>query len=568
MNWDLGWFDRDNTPTQFGYSAWRTGANWRSDRQGEPSLALSGERITSRKTLSASDAADGKVERGNAALRVPFGNVAPSANWEGESSTEARRSSLVSGARYQSWGGELATTGIELFGASVGIRTRTDDVYDTLLGRWDLQQRSYTQNWRGAVRSWKGLSGTAEYTWRRRESPSSVGTTLTDVADMDIRQELADGGLRAGFRYRIASTQTAKRERLYVYAGAGRGNYAPRDPDDRRSILSENEVVDVPTNDPSASYVLRYRSTDQFQPTVTLDAAWQLSSDFGRFWKGAADPRSNEQRPTWQRWLRIFGTETSIQVTETDSARTKDLYLAKFWTFRRAGISPTVRGTLRFTQDLVSWKASRTGDLRLRFNDFEDYDGALYDQVGQPAVVHQREFSLRGRLRFGGISEWTCDLKRQQDSRTGSGLDYTAKRYWLDQTYTARPSLTDEWSIRNEVARASDPLPNTGYARTPTAELAAYLLGLEPSWRRSWGSRGMLRASAQWAGVFTSNASPSGLLPVHLLNGRNQGHNFRWSLLASYRLSPLTTMSISYTARRSAGTPLVHTARAEVNAVF
>jgi len=568
LDWDIGWLERNRLAERDGHTARRTGLSWRTTGDHMPAVRVTGEKIAMSISPVHGSVTSGDIYRGRAEVKTPVFHVTSSAKWEGEQDTRNSPRERLYGTRFQDWSAGLAMSETEHFAISAEVQSRYNSVYDSLFGSWVRQQRSYTQTWRGAVRSWKGLSSTAEYAWRKRQNFAGGGGTVSDNADVDIRHEALGGGVRNAFRYRVASTRTAKRERLFLYVGAGRGDYAPIDPNDTRAILAETEVVIAPAGDPAASYVLRYRDTDDFSPTVTLDAAWQMNTDFNRLWKGAANPRTNEIRPLWQRAIRVVGTETNVLINETDTARTSDLYLLKLWTFRKAGKSPTLRGSVRVTQDLLFRDPSWAGDLRFRVMAYEDYDAALYSRAGAPAVTNQKDYSVRGRLRVRPGTDWTAELKWQSDLRSGSNQDYSVRRSWLDQSITYRNSSFDEFSLRNEVGAGKDRVPAAAYVSVQGKPLEAYVVSLEPAWRKSWGNRGVMRTSAQWSGVFVQNGTPGGMLPVHLLNGRNGGHNFRASVLASYRLSSLATLSVSYSARRNAGTRLMHTARAEFNAVF
>lgn len=572
---DLGWFDRDTTATEPAYRAWRSGARWATTARGWPEMKLFVEQIRSRTTPQEGSQSYGAIRRGHAAVRYPFWHLAPSARLEGELDETKRDGRTLAGTRYSLWSAGLATAAIEAFAASASIEGRADGQYDTtltpgLVARgWTEDQRALMHVWRAAIRQWNGLSATGEYTWRRREGPRVGPATISDVADLDTRHDAWDGLVRNSLRYRVSGTRTAKRERLYVYVGAGRGDYAPVDPADRRAILRESEVMDVPPGDARASYVLRYVDTEQFQPTVQLDASWQTNLDIARAWRGAADPRSNLERPLWQRILRVVATETVLQVSETDSTRNRDLYLAKFWTFRRPGKSPTVRGVWQFRQDLALWSNSRRGDLRVRVSDGEEYDASILQQRDAPAISRTREYAVRARARFvPRDADWQGELVHQRDTRSGSQFDYRARRTLFDQTWAYHPSFQTDWSVRNEFGAGSDPTPDAYVVVDPAQPLRAYLVSFEPGYRRAWGNRGMVRVTGQWSGVFGENLAPGQALPIRLLGGRNSGHNVRWTALVTYRLSPLVTASVTYAGRKTPGSPVTHTARAEVRAVF
>jgi len=566
---DVGAFDRDTTADGPAYRAYRSGAGWRTRATGWPALQAYAEVIRSRASRPGEDAVNDQITRGAASATYAVGHLVPGARFEGELDVASAGGRRVRGTRYDEYGAQIATAGIGAFAASAGVERRVDQAFDTTLASWADQQRALTQTWRAAVRQWHGFSLAGEYAWRRREGPAVGPATVSDVADVDAELDTRNGLLRNRVRYRVAATRTARRERIYVRAEQGHGDFAPRDPDDDRQYLAEDEVIEVPPGDPRASYVLRYRDTDEFQPTVSLDASWQIGLDLGRVWRGAPDPRSNRLRPIWQRLLRIISTETALQVSEAESLRTADLYLVKFWTFRRPGRSPTVRGSLSFLQDVMLWQHARRGDLRLRTRTSEDYDASLLQQTGTPAVTRQEELAARGRLRFAGLrADWMGELSYQRDHRSGGQFDYRARRMLLDQTWAWHPTLQVEWALRNEAGVGSDPTPDAGTAADLSRPLRAYLVGFEPSFRRAWGNRGMVRLSAQWFGVSGRNLLPGASLPIRLLDGRNVGSNFRWAALLTYRLSALVTASLTYDGRKVPRQDAVHTGRMEVRATF
>ena len=257
----------------------------------------------------------------------------------------------------------------------------------------------------------------------------------------------------------------------------GRGEYASINPDDDRAFLSESEVMEVPAGDPRASYVLRYRDTDDFTPTVTLDASYTLDLDLSHAWRGVPDPRSNRLRPRWQRTLRVISTETNLQVSETESLRTRDLYLVKFWTFRDPGRSPTIRGSLAFIQDLSLWNGARGGDLRFRFRDSDDYDASLLRTNGTAAVTHAREYSTRARRRFAeNRADWVGEYSWEREDRTGSAFDYRARRSLTEHTLAWHPSLREEFSFTGSGGTGWDPEPDVSSVVDPAKRPARVAL--------------------------------------------------------------------------------------------
>jgi len=566
---DAGWFDRDTAGVTPAYEAVRGGALWTSSAAGLPSIRAFAEGVRSETTHGGGEAITGAVGRGEARASHTIGWLRPGARVKGEVDRREQAGARIAGDRFGEWSGELATAGVETFAASALVERRVDQAWDTTLTSWRDQQRSLTQTWRGAVRSWRGLSTTAEYSWRRRTGDAVGAATVSDVADVDVAYDPWSGVMRHDLRYRVTSTRTAEREQAYVFVGSGRGDYAAIDPDENRAILSYEEVEPVPPGDPDGAYILRYRDTDTFRPTVTLDASYRLNLDLDRVWQAAPDPRSNERRPLWQRALRVFRTETSLQVTEIDTARSSELYTVQFWTFRRPGVSPTLRGTWSALQDVTMWPDSRRGDVRLRVRASEEYDASLLDRSGTPDITQRREYRARGRIRFARLrSDWTGDIAHERESSEGGSFDFRSRRWTFEHSWAYHPTFRTEIALTNENAFGRDPTPSPDIANNAAEALDAYLVSLEPSVRRAWGNRGMLRVAAQWSGVYTTNLASGRALPVQLLSGRDGGNNYRWSALANYRLSALVTASLTYTGKKTPGDKAVHTGRMEMRAVF
>jgi hypothetical protein len=563
----VGWFDRDSTAVGETHRAFRWNGSWATIAREWPQARASVEKITTESGEGA-DAQHGDVMRGSVTANHTMWHLTPSIGAEFETDEDSRAGLTVNGTRFGMWKAGLASAGITHFGVSGGVEQRIDQVYDTLFTRWSTSQKAFTQRHRGAIRQWHGLSGTGEYTWRRVERPLTGGNTISDVADVDLRYDPWNGLMRHRLAYRVSATRTAKRERVYLYVGPGKGEYAPRDEDETRAVLSENEVRTATPGDAEASYTLRYRDTGEYTPTVHLDASWQFNTDLSKKWKGAPDPRSNRRRPFWQRALRIVSTETFVRLSETDSTRNGDLYFVKFWRFRNFGKSPTVRGAWSIRQDVVLWNGSRAGDLRFRVQDSEDFDASLLESAGTPSITRKRAYSMRARLKLNRSTSWLGEATRESDRMDGTELDYRAERTSFDHTLTYTPGFGTELSLRNEAGLGVDPSPDAGRVIDPLSDLKAYYVLLTPTLRHAWSTRGMVRVQFEWSGVFARNLHTVTSLPLQLIDGRNSGQNFHWTVQGNYRLSSLVTATATYDGRKTPGSDIVHTGRMEIRAVF
>ena len=558
---------RDSTSDQAGYDASRASGTWATSGAGRFTLRAHAEAVRATESPGAAEESSVAVDRGDASAEYRFPWVTPSVSIAGEQETAERSGERAGGDRFVSWSVGAARSGGAL-AVSGGVSRRVDARWYAVDAVWRDSLRSLTHTWRASLRDWHSLSLNGEYTWRRLRRPMSEQETISDVADVNVQWEWRDGLVRQHATYRVAGSRTARRERTYVYVGAGRGDYAPLDPAETRAILGEEDVTEVPSGDPTASYLLQYRATGTYRPTVDLDASWRFSLEPGRVWSSPPDPRSNRLRPLWQRALAVVSTETAITVSETDSTRNSDLYLVKFWKFREFGRSPTVRGSREIRQDVDLWKRSREGNVRFRLQDRETFDATVLGQGETPSIGRERSLSVRTRLRVTDGVEWTSELLRERESQTGSSLAYRANRWTSEQLLSYRPTLRSEWSLAGTFTAADDPEPEAALAKDASEALRAWLVGLEPRLRYSWGTRGMGRLSFQWSGVFARNNADGVALPIRLLNGRNPGNNFRWAAQMSYRLSALVTATVTYDGRRNAGSSTIHTGRAEVRAVF
>jgi len=570
---DAGWFDRDSSATSTAHTARRAGVGWTSTGRESPEIRTYTEVIHAESDGVSGSPVETQIYRGNGFLRHTIGYTRPNMRVEGELDQSEESGSRVRGARFGEYVAELSSAGSEQFAASVSVGQRAEQLWDTTLTNWEDRQRSITHTWRGAVRTWRGVSANAEYSWRRRTGPAVGGANVSDLADVSLTYDPWDGLMRHDVRYQVSSTRTAEREAVYLFAGEGRGDYRALDPNEERAILSETEVEPVTPGDPEGAYVLRYRSTDNFRPTVSLDASYRLNLSPDRAWRGAIDPRSPVQRPLWQRVLRNIRTETQLQVSEIDTSRSFELYSVQFWKFRQPGKSPTLRGSWSLLQDVLLWPTGRLGDIRLRVRSSESYDATLLGSSSttsaSPSVTERREYSVRARRRLPSLDmDWTGNVSREREKRVGSTFDYRANRWLLDQTWSYHPTFLTELAVRNELGVGSDPTPTASVAANVDDPVRAYLVSFEPIWRRAWGNRGMIRLSAQWSGVYSENLVQFATLPIELLGGRDVGNNFRWTAIANYRLSSLITASLTYTGRKSPKRDTIHSGRMEMRAVF
>ena len=289
---------RDSTAEQTGYEAARASGTWTTSGQRKATLRAHAEAVRATESPDTAEESRVAVDRGDASGRVPVpvGHTAR-VTLAGEQQTAENSVERTGGDRFVSWSVGAARSGAGALALSGSVSRRVDATWDTTGVLWRDSQRALTHTWRASLRDWHSLSVNGEYTWRRLREPQEGRETISDVADVNAQWEWRDGLVRQQATYRVAGSRTARRERIYVYVGAGRGDYAPLDPDETRAILGEEDVIEVASGDPTASYVLQYRATGDYRPTVDLDASWRFSAGAGPRLECAARPAEQPSPP-------------------------------------------------------------------------------------------------------------------------------------------------------------------------------------------------------------------------------------------------------------------------------
>ena len=517
---------------------------------------------------------DRDIWRGDGTVSAVVWRVKPSLRTEYERSMTSQR-----GTRYLEAESGLASVGFESISASASVEHRTDDLLNDGGEGWEEDQRSITQTYRAATRDWGGLTASGGYTLRNRRYDMGARSAVVDVAEVDLHHTTPTKSVTSELKYRVSSNRTDRRIRVYRYVGPGNGRFVPID-EASRAILTEVSIDrEVESGRPEGTYDLFYGSTGELRETVQLDASLRAIVTLGkmRFVKNRRRVRGEPMvgpPKLLKRALGAISTESVIRVKEADSTRNRDLYLAKFWKFRRFGSSPTVRGLLDMRQDVYLFRASPKQSWRLRFRSTEDFSADVIG--GAPGLADTaesrllKEYSIRRRSRHGaGRLEWEGQYVYRRQSRSGTRrFDFSTRLHQTTQRLSYHPNHNWEMGVEGKLGRAVDPVADASVAKEPDSELAAWIVSASPNLRRSWTTKGRIWASAEWSGVFPTNKAEGASLPLHLLGGMDDGQNWRWSANIDFRLSTYLTVQMTYDGRKTPGRRTVHQGRTEMRATF
>ncbi|MFQ6093591.1 MAG: hypothetical protein ACE5OR_13130, partial [bacterium] len=430
---------------------------------------------------------------------------------------------------------------------TVGVFTRFSYRRDwEFEGRWLQASESKTINPGFALKEWRSLSASAEYTRRTKRFLESSGSDrTTDLADIKIDYTPFSRALSSHLRYQVSSLQAAKKERQFVDVGQWKGNYRYDD--------TTGEYIYDPGKEESR-YLLRTKTVGEFEPIVALKASLNLKISPERFLAERA------KRPSkLVRGLKMIETETLIKIEE--KSREKDrwtIYLFDLSKFQQE--STTIDGRITLRQDLFLFPGSDGLNLRLRYEQSDEENNQFLAQGAAQVLGEERlrtEQSARARSKLAARFDLQAEWKKERTMRkVQDRITYDIRSQTLSAKLGFRPQPPLELSLKTTYDRDVD----------RPSDQRSLASSLSPGLSYSILRRGRARAEIGWTHVSAKNKD----LPLyyHMAGGRKQGNSVDWSLNIDYRLHRYVTALISYTGRSEPGRPVVHSGRTEMRAFF
>ncbi len=469
----------------------------------------------------------------------------------------------ISGFRYDDLGARLNLLKWKYMDGFVQMNRRFDLVYDVQrAGGLIPQAVTTTQQLILRLLNVSQTSATLKFIHRKKDftsrfenikidtlkllySDASVQDTswqdrTTDMAELNIGHTRWKKSLKFSWQYRVASQQTALKEKVYIDVGQGRGN------------LRYDEDLKEYVPDADGNYLLFILPSGRFEPVTNLQTAWHIRWDAYRYWK---------KRKGARKWLRHLSAETSVRIEEeTREKNVQSIYLLDLSKFQGA---QTVRGRQQLNQDLYVLRHNRKLSFRLRYR-YQRTQSNQFLSADENQSLRNREFNWR--------TDWRITPKLR--SRTQLGVKQMLRRIvsnplrnrdiqgqYVQQDVSYRPWQRWEGGIESQYGREEN--------RVQNYPLSLWFAVLRARLNYSIAGKGRASAQYQYQTVRLMDNPLNLAVPYEMAMGKKEGVSQNWQLRIEYTVAKNIVFSFFYNGRRDAGfEQTIHTGQAELRAYF
>ncbi len=420
--------------------------------------------------------------------------------------------------------------------------------WDDSLASGGLQRaaRGFLQHYSARLPQWNSFSSSLDLTLQNKKFTEEFRQrNNADVRTLLLRWQsrLApwSRGIESDLFYEISTERSAKLERVFQQVPKGTGNYV------YLGDLNGNHLQDADEFELSrfdGDYIAVTFPTDDLVPVVNVKASTRTRLTLSRFvpsggWLAGA--------------LRALSAETYARVeeksTDPDTKQLYFLHLSRFLNDRT-----TLAGSNLFTQDLYVLENNPALSLRLRYSQNKG--------LTQYALATERTYGREQSLR----------LRWQLVKEIANQVDYIIGRDVLDAQEAGNRvrdirsnSLESAWSYRPQQQVELGFSCGFGSAQNEDTT-SADLNDQSVRFVYSFEGVGQARAEMTREEVILARAGPS--TPFELTSGKSAGRTWLWHLAFDYRLTRFIQATVGYDGRSEEGRAVVHTARAEVRALF
>jgi hypothetical protein len=402
------------------------------------------------------------------------------------------------------------------------------------------------QHYAATLQGWTQLSTSLDLTIQHRAFTDRFKQRgNNDIETILLRSQTrfapVERAVESDWFYELATERTAKLEQVFQRVPKGMGNYV------YLGDLNGNHIADAPDFQLSrfdGDYIGLTLPSDELVPVIGVKASSRL--------------RLNPKLLlTGDHWLeKVFGllsSETYLRVEEKSSdPDAKQIYLLHFSHFLRD--ETTLLGTNLLTEDLYILERDPAFSARLRYVQ----RSGLTQYATSAERTYAREQSVR--VRWKPVEE----IANQIDYVLRTDL-LTAREGSSRIRMVSGQSVAFDWSYRPEQRLELGFRFGLGQATnfdTTTVDLNDQAVRLS----YAFAGRGQARGEITREEVLGTRAG--GALPFELTGGRILGRTWLWKGSFDYQVTKLLQVSAGYDGRSEQGGAPVHTARAEVRALF
>ncbi len=377
-----------------------------------------------------------------------------------------------------------------------------------------------------------GERGMLKTSYSHRERSGEGGSSTADQAQIDGSWVPPDSRFRAEGSYRAGGMREATKRKNYLYLGEGRGGYRWED-ENGDGVRDPEEFIP----DEHGEYYLYEETLDDYRPVKTVHAYTRIGADI--FGIGTGGP---------------VRTEATVEINEKSTAPASDVFLLKFWDFRRYGV--TTSGDARLQEDITA-PVPGGGSLRLRLFRLDGYTAEFVSGAERRG---EEEQSIRLRMPLSEVSDMEITLTRALWSRfmeERSAGDFRVRSYSTDVTVSRHPG-----------ASTATISAGAGIDRDTTSGIRARYATLKPGYTYRFSNAGRIETAYTLTTVGLSGAKAGSRLPYTMAKGRKEGVNHDIRASYDHRITRRMNVMATYTGRKFADRGFEHFGQLQMRAVF
>ncbi len=437
---------------------------------------------------------------------------------------------------------------VDLSGFNLSAKYSLREDYLPVNGFMLDESKSIAQFYQLSYNGIKQVSSTLNFTYRRKKYKEAFKKQgLLDNETILIRSQTKLNlwePAKGNFYYEVSTEKSAKLEKVFVKVTQGTGNYKYLGDLNNNGVADENEFEPTIYE---GNYILVTVPTDQLYPVINLKTSTNWKVEFAKMF--------DKSTAAWKIFSPL-STETLWRVEENSTEQDySKIYLLHFSYFQDP--DKTISGSNFIQQDAFLFENNQDFSLRFRYAQTK----SLNQFSGGVERAFNRERSLR--INFKMIEEMgnQTDLVNETDNVYAPPTS-NRKRLITNNNITTdfsyRPERNIEVGFKIKAGRSEDDYP----AKPTIIDINSQTI----RFNLSFTAQGRLNVEIE-RDELSANTLDN-VIPFEITEGNQIGKNYFLRINFDYRISTNLQSTLSYDGRALAGSPIVHTARAEVRAYF
>ena len=437
---------------------------------------------------------------------------------------------------------------VDLGGINLSAKYSLREDYLPINGIMFDESKSIAQFYQLSYNGIKQVSSTFDFTYRIKKYKETFKEQgLLNNETILIRSQTKLNlwePVKGNLYYEVSTQKSAKLEKVFVKVQQGTGNFKYLGDLNNNGVADENEFEPTIYD---GDYIEVTVPTDKLYPVINLKTSTKWRLEFKKMF---------DKSSTAWKILSPLSTETFWRIEENSTEQDySKIYLLHLSYFQNQ--DKTISGSNFIQQDAFLFENDPDFSLRFRYSQMR----SLNQFSGGVERAFNRERSLR--INFRMIQEMSnqTDLVNETDNVYAPPTS-NRKRLITNNNITSdfsyRPERNIEVGFKIKAGRSEDDYP----ANPTIIDINSQAL----RFNLSFAAQGRLNIEIE-RDELSANTTGN-VIPFEITEGNQIGKNYFLRINFDYRISTNLQSTLSYDGRALAGSPIVHTARAEVRAYF